>query len=150
MREEGFRQGIADYPGIKLVSTLYCQGDSEKAMKVTENMLTANEDLAGIFACNEPGAIGAAQVLKQRGLAGEVKLVAFDAADAEIDALKEGVIQALIVQNPYKMGYEGVKAAIDAIEGREVDDIDTGVVVVTQDNLEEEEIQNLLYPEIEE
>ena len=151
MREEGFVKGIGEYPNIKLVATLYSSGDIEKAMKATENMLTANPDLKGIFAANEPGAIGAARAIEQRGLAGQVMLVGFDASESEIEDLKSGVIQALVVQAPYRMGYEGVKAAIDAIEGREVEKrIDTGVEVVTMDNFEDDETQKLLYPDIEE
>jgi ribose transport system substrate-binding protein len=110
-------------------------------------MLTANPDLAGIFAANEPGAIGAAQVLKTRGKAGTVKLVAFDAGGPEIKALEAGTIQALIVQNPFQMGYLGVQAAVRARRGEPVEKrIDTGVVVVTKANMNEPAMQKLLYP----
>ncbi|MBI2434634.1 MAG: ABC transporter substrate-binding protein, partial [Candidatus Hydrogenedentes bacterium] len=136
MREQGFKEGIAQHPNIALGPVLYCDSDVAKAMNVTNDMLTANADLRGIFATNEPAAIGAAQALKTAGKAGTVKLVAFDGAEEEIAALKEGAIQALVVQNPYKMGYESVKAAVDAIHGKEVPKrIDTGVTVVTADNL---------------
>lgn len=150
MREEGFRKAIARYPKITIASTLYSQSSASDGMKAAENMLTSNPDLKGIFAANEPGVIGAAQAIKQRKLVGKVKLVGFDAADAEIRALQEGVIQALVVQDPFKMGYEGVKAAVDAIQGKEVDKrIDTGVRLVTQDNMNDPEIHKLLYPDID-
>ncbi len=146
-REKGFREEIAKYPNIELCSVLYCQSDTETARKVTEDMLTAHPDLAGIFAANEPGGVGAAAAIEQRGLAGKVKLVAFDASKTEVDALERGTIQALIVQNPFKMGYEGVKAAIDTINGKSVQKrIDTGVTVVTKENLDKPEIQDLIYP----
>ena len=100
-----------------------------------------------MWASSTCGAIWAAQALRADGKAGEIKLVAFDASDEEIAALKEGVIQALVVQNPYKMGYEGVKAAVDHLEGRPVEKrIDTGVTVVTMDNFDEPEVQKVLYP----
>lgn len=147
MREEGFLKGIAAFPNINVSATLYCQSDVAKAMEVTQDMLTRNADLKGIFATNEPAAIGAAQALKAAGKADQVKLVAFDAAEEEITALQEGSVQALIVQNPYRMGYAGVKAALDAIAGNPVDKrIDTGVTVVTMENFNEPEIQELLYP----
>ncbi|MGI6459083.1 MAG: ABC transporter substrate-binding protein [Candidatus Hydrogenedentales bacterium] len=147
MREQGFKEAIAEIPGIKLVATLYSDSDAAKGMNVTQDMITANPNLAGIFAANEGGAIGAAQALRADGKAGEIKLVAFDASDEEIAALKEGVIQALVVQNPYKMGYEGMKAAVDHLEGRPVEKrIDTGVTVVTMDNFDEPEIRSVLYP----
>jgi ribose transport system substrate-binding protein len=110
-------------------------------------MLAAHPNLKGIFAANEPGAMGAARVLETRRLAGKVKLVGFDAAPAEIEALKKGVIQALIVQNPFQMGYKGVESAVKAINGEQVEKrIDTGVEVVTMENFGEPEIQKLLYP----
>jgi ribose transport system substrate-binding protein len=147
MRERGFKEQIAKYPDIQLVQTLYSQSDAARGMAVTEDMLTSHADLAGIFATNEPGALGCVRAVESRGLAGKVKLVAFDAADAEIDALKRGTIQALIVQNPFKMGYLGVQSALKAIRGEQVEKrIDTGVSVVTHENMAEPEIQRLLYP----
>ncbi|MCS7225083.1 MAG: ABC transporter substrate-binding protein [Armatimonadetes bacterium] len=146
-REKGFKEGLKKYPKVRLVRTLYSQSDVQKAMQVTENMLTAFPDLEGIFAANEPGAVGAARVLKARNLAGKVKLVAFDAAPTEIKALEEGVIQALIVQNPFKMGEEGVKMAIKALRGEKIPRrIDTGVTVVTKSNMHQPQIHRLLYP----
>ena len=147
MRERGFKEGIVAYPNITLVATQYCMSDVAKAMDITQDMINANPDLRGIFAANEAAAIGAAQAVRTAGKAGVVKLVAFDASEDEIAALKEGVIQALIVQNPFKMGYVGVKAAIDALEGKPVEKrIDTGVTVVTQENLNDPEIVRLLNP----
>jgi ribose transport system substrate-binding protein len=147
MREEGFRKAIAEYPQIHIASTLYSQSDASVAMQKTEDMLTAVPDLAGIFAANEPAVVGAAQVIKQRNLVGKVKLVGFDASDAEIRALKEGVAQALIVQNPFKMGYEGVSLALKAIRGEKIPKrVDTGVLIVTKENLDDPETQKWLYP----
>jgi ribose transport system substrate-binding protein len=147
MREEGFKEGLKAYPNIELVATLYSMSDVAKGMDVTQDMLTAHPDLKGIFAANESGAIGAAQAIKAAGKTGEVKLVAFDASDEEIASLKGGAIQALVVQNPFKMGYMGVQAVVDAIHGKPVDKrIDTGVTVVTMENLNNPDIQKLLYP----
>jgi ribose transport system substrate-binding protein len=145
MRENGFKEELKKYPAVKLASVLYSESDAAKGMSVTENMLTSIPDLAGIFAANEPGAIGAARAIEQRKLAGKVKLVAFDAADSEIEALRRGTIQALIVQNPFKMGYEGVQAAVKAIHGEQGPlYTDTGVAVVTKQNLDTPEIKALL------
>lgn len=147
MREQGFKEGIAAFPKIQLVATNYCMSDVAKGMDVTQDMLTAHPDMKGIFAANEAGAIGAAQAIKSAGKAGVVKLVAFDASEEQMAALKEGVIQALVVQNPFKMGHMGVKAAVDAINKKPVEKrIDTGVTVVTQDNLNQPDIQKLLHP----
>lgn len=147
MRENGFKEAIAKHKNIKIVSTLFSECDEAKAMAATEDMLTSNPSIVGIFTACGPGAVGTARVLEQRKLAGKVKLVAFDAFPAEIEALKKGTIQALVVQNPYKMGYEGVKAAIKAKNGEKVEKrMDTGVSIVTKENFDTPEIQKLLFP----
>jgi ribose transport system substrate-binding protein len=116
-------------------------------MSVTENILTANPRLNGIFAANEPSAIGASLAVKTRKLSGKVKIVAFDASPGEIQMLKNGTIQALIVQNPYNMGYLAIKTCVDILRGKKVDKrIDTGVTIVTLDNLNDPKIERLLYP----
>ncbi len=147
MREEGFKQGIAAFPKIHLVATNYCYADVAKALDVAQDMLTAHPDIKGIFATCEAGAIGALQAFKGRGIAKTMKLVAFDASKEEVAELKDGAIHALIVQAPFKMGYLGVKSAIDALNGKPVEKrIDTGVTVVTPDNVNHPDIQKLLNP----
>jgi ribose transport system substrate-binding protein len=147
MREQGFKEGAANYPGMKIVSILHCDSDAAKAMSVTEDMMTAHPNLVGIFALSEPGAVGAAQAIESAGKAGQIKIVGFDASGEELNALERGTIQALVVQSPFNMGYLGVKAAIDAIEGRPVEKrIDTGVTIITKDNLNTPEVQKLLNP----
>jgi ribose transport system substrate-binding protein len=147
LREKGFKMAIGKFPKIKLVAVQYSESDVAKAMAVTENILTANRDLKGLFAANEPSAIGAARTVKARGLAGKVKIVAFDASPLEIKMLQKGIIQGLIVQNPYNMGYTTVKVCVDAWLGKKIAKrIDTGVNVVTMDNFREPFIQKLLFP----
>lgn len=146
-RESGFLEAMKKYPGIKVVSNLE-GGDPTKAVDRTNDMLTANKDLAGIFAANQPNGEGAAQVLKQKKLEGKVKLVAFDSSEDEIKGLQEGTIQALIVQNPYQMGYQGVETVVKAIKKETIDKKlqDSGVMVVTKDNLNTPDVQKLLKP----
>jgi ribose transport system substrate-binding protein len=144
-REKGFRDELMNHPGLDLVAVQYSQSDMAKAMAVTEDILTANPDLAGIYAASEPGAIGVARALVGRGLVGKVKLVAFDSAPNQIQALKDGSINALIVQDPFRMGYEGVKTAVDVLNGKTPPKhIDTGVTVVTRENLNDPIVQKLL------
>jgi ribose transport system substrate-binding protein len=147
MREEGFKQGIAKYPDVKLVAVQYSQSDVATAMSVIENILSAHPDLAGIFPTNEAGALGTVQALAARGKIGRVKVVGFDAAADEITALRNGGVQALIVQDPFKMGYLGVKAALEAIAKKPIEKrIDTGVYVITADNMKTPEMRRVLYP----
>ena len=147
MREQGFKEGLKDFPDVELVATIHTNSDTARALAATEDMMTANPNLKGIFAANEAAAIGAVQALETAGKAGMIKLVAFDASPEQVAALKRGSMQALIVQDPFRMGYDGVKAAIDHIEGRPVEKrIDTGVTVVTLDNLDTPEVQKLINP----
>ncbi len=147
LREEGFNKGIAEFPNIKIADTQHCQSDVNKAMDITEDMLTAYPDMKGLFATNEPAAIGAAQAVEAAGRGGEFKIVAFDASPNELAALERGTIHALIVQNPFKMGYLGVKTAYEKLQGNSVEArVDTGVQVITQENLNDPEIQKLLHP----
>ena len=149
-REQGFTEEIKKYPGITLVPVLYTDGDPQKALDQTINMLTASPDLAGIFAANEPNGIGAANALKQKNLIGKVKLVAFDASPEQLKALEAGIVQALVVQDPFQMGYQGVKTVLKAIRKQPIAQrtIDTGVTVVTKDNLNTPEVQKLVNPKL--
>ncbi len=146
-REKGFEDGIKKYPNIHLVQSREAR-DPQKAADETANMLTAHPTIVGIFAANEPNGDGAANVLKQRKLDGKIKLVAFDSSDTEIAALKDGSILALIVQSPYQMGFMGVQAVVKAIRGQDVGPkmVDSGLTVVTKENLDKPEVQKLLNP----
>lgn len=147
LREQGFLEGIAEFEDIEVAATLYTQSDVARAMNATQDMMTSNPELRGIFAANEPACLGAMRALQNMGRAGDVKLVAFDASEDQITGLQSGAVHALIVQNPFSMGYRGVEAAIDAIEGRAVPDrIDTGVTVVTMENFNDPDVQELLFP----
>ena len=107
-RETGFREGLEKYPEAELVAVQYSQADVATAMAVTENILTAWPDLDGIFRGQRVRVLSERpRHLSPATCKGKVKLVAFDAAPNEIEALKSGVIQALIVQQPFEMGYTG-------------------------------------------
>jgi ribose transport system substrate-binding protein len=137
-REKGFKRHLQQYEGLKLVTTRYSNSSYSRAMTVTEDILTSYPNLDAIFAANEPSAVGTAQALKSRGKAGEVTLVGFDASPREIEGMRSGTIHGLIVQNPYRMGYHGVKQAMRAIKGKPVEKrIDSGSIVVTNENLDQ-------------
>ena len=147
MREEGFKQGIAKYPGVNLVTVQYSNSDVATAMSVMENMLSAHPNLAGVFPTNEAGVLGVVQALTARGKTGQIKVVGFDAAEDEIKALENGSVHALIVQDPFKMGYLGVKTALEAMAKKPIAKrIDTGVYVITKENMATPEMWGVLYP----
>ena len=145
-REAGFEEAIKKNPGITIISDNNyggaTQGEAQtKAMQMVDVLKQAD----GIFTPNESTTMGMLQALKQNNLAGKVKFVGFDATPPLVDALKAKQVDALVSQNPTKMGYEGVKAAVDKIKGTAVPtSIDTGAVVVDNDNLNTPEIQKLL------
>jgi ribose transport system substrate-binding protein len=144
-RENGFIDTIGkEFPNIKIVDSKYGQDTVETALQAAEDMLTRNKDVQGFFACNAPTAVGALQALQSQNRP-EIKLIGFDAEKALLDGLKAGQIDALVVQNPYKMGYEGVKAIVMEIQGKPVEKkMDTGVAVVTKADLDKPEIKALL------
>jgi len=144
-RENGFIETIKkDFHGIEIVDTKYGQDTVETALQATEDLLTRHPDLQGLYACNASTAVGAFQGLQSQKRA-EVKMVGFDAEKALIDGLKAGQIDALVVQNPFKMGYEGVKAVVDKIKAQTVPKkLDTGVELITKASLEDPKIKDLL------
>lgn len=145
-RNIGAKQIVDKNPGVKLLPIQYSL-DQAAAMQNTENIITANPDLKGIFGAFNRGALGAAQALINRSMAGKVHFVAFDADPDEIRLLKEGVIDALVVQQPFEMGRMGVEFALKAMKGARVPKlIHTPVAVVTRDNMNAPEIQKVLYP----
>lgn len=144
-RIAGFTNTIAnEFPGIKIVDSQSGQDTVEIARRVTEEMLKRNADVQGLFACNVDTSVGALQALKAQKRS-EVKMVAFDPHKTLLDGLRSGQVDAIILQNPYKMGFEGVKAVAMHIKGQSVPRmIDTGVEIVTDENLTEPKILRLL------
>ena len=149
-RENGFKEVIArNFPGIHVVAEQFSGGDRAKAMQVTEDILTVHGDLDGMFASSEPCAVGVAQALKSRGLAGKVKLIGFDASEGLIQDLKSGVFDALVVQDPFKMGHEAVRTLADKLAGKSPEKrLDLNAVVVTRADLDQPEVHTLLYPDL--
>jgi ribose transport system substrate-binding protein len=145
-RENGFIETIQkDFPEIEIVDAKYGMDTVETALQATEDLLTKNTELDGLYACNASTAVGALRALKTQKRAGEIKMVGFDAEKALIDGLKDGAIDSLVVQNPFKMGYEGVKAVLAKLDGKDVPKyIDTGVVLITKEQLQDPKIKDLL------
>jgi ribose transport system substrate-binding protein len=149
-RERGFEEAMkAEFPGIRIVASQFGLSDRSKAMAVTENILTAHPDLNGVFASSEPSSMGASLALKARGLGGKVKQVAFDSSDAMIEDLKAGVISAMVVQDPFRMGHDAVQTLVDKLNGKTPPKrVDLSARVVTQDDLDNPEVKRLLFPDL--
>ena len=147
-RERGFDDVMkTEFPQLNVVARQFGMSDRSKAMGAAENILTAHPDLNGIFASSEPSSIGAALALKSRSLSGKVKFVAFDSSDTMIEDLKGGTIDAMVVQDPFKMGYEAVKTLVDKLNGiTPPKRIDLPARVVHKADLDNPDVHQLLYP----
>lgn len=146
-REQGFKQGISQFRDVQLIGTQYSLADATRAMSIMDNVLTATPDLAGVFTSEEKTGAGVARQLEISGKGKDIKFVAFDASDALIQALQKGIVDALVVQQPYQMGYLGVEFAVKAIRGESIPAfVETPTVVVTRDNFNDPDIQKILYP----
>lgn len=122
-RTTGFVKELKKYPGIEYLGAQYQSDDPQKAAEIVTSSLSAHPDLAGIFSTNDQGAIGAITGLKQAGAAGKVKVVAYDAATAEVNAFKNGTIEALIAQNPKQEGEVAMEIAKKLIDGQSVNKV---------------------------
>ncbi|MGH3823355.1 MAG: substrate-binding domain-containing protein [Pseudonocardiaceae bacterium] len=149
-RTIGFKEGLAKHPNLKLVAEQFSHGDPNTALSVTENILTAHPDLDGIFAASEPGVVGAVNALSQLGKAGKIKLIGWDASPDEIKGVTTGAITALVVQNPFRMGFDSVTAMVHTVRtGQLASSKDTGVTFVTQQNINDPQVQAVLKPSCE-
>jgi ribose transport system substrate-binding protein len=133
--------------GGVLVKDQYAGATTETAYQLAENLISRFPDVEGIFAPNESSTFGTLRALQEARLAGKVVFVGFDSSPKLVQGLRDGDIQGLVLQNPDKMGYLGVKTIVAHLRGEPVDKvIDTGVVLATKDNMDTPEIQALLSP----
>lgn len=152
-RERGFLEEIAKYPEIEILSENQYGGVTvESGYQMAENLLNRYRGrVDGIFTPNESTTFGMLRALTDAGLAGEVRFVGFDVSEKLIQALEAGELDGLVLQNPFRMGEEGVRALIAHLEGEPVPErIDTGVRVATPENMSDLTIQALLRPPLAE
>ena len=149
-REAGFLKAIQKYPGLKILSDdQYAGATVETAYSTGQNLVTRfGKQIDGLFTPNESSTRGMLRALKDAGL--KPRYVGFDASKDLVESLKAGDVQALIVQNPFLMGEQGVKTMVQAIHKQAVPKrIDTGVTVVTAANMNQPDIAKLLNPPLE-
>ena len=151
-REAGFLDALKKFPGIKIVSSDQHSGATrELAYQASQNLLNRfGKDVNGIFCPNESATVAMTKALRDIGRAGgKVKLVGFDSGSQSVLDLKNGDVQGLIVQDPLKMGYLGVMTVVQHLQGKPVEKrIDTGVSLITKENMTEPGMAALLAPPI--
>jgi len=132
-RKTGAHKALSEYPDIQIIS-LTGEWQTAKAQAVTEDVLTANPDLAGVFASNDLMAIGAVTALTAANM--QVPVCGFDAIPAALEMVRDGRLGATIAQFPGKMGFLGVEYAVRVIEGQKVPEtVNSGSMPVTKDNV---------------
>jgi ribose transport system substrate-binding protein len=147
-REDGFRKVIVEkFPAIHILDERFGKAVVATSLDVTENMLTAHPDVDGIFCSNESGTTGAMQALKSRGA--KIKLVGFDWSPTTLAALSAGVIDSLVIQDPFKMGYESVLACVKSIRKQPVSkQINLPPRLITRENLNDPDVQAQIKPDL--
>lgn len=146
-REEGFSEAIGKYPHIKVLSKEYCNSDENTAQQMTEKLVGNYPDMDAVVCLNAYGTVGTARAIEKLGLAGKVKIIGFDSTPEEVSFVEKDIIQSLVIQNPFSMGYLGVKYALDAINDKTLPKhIDTVSQVIDKNNMYLPENQKLVFP----
>lgn len=152
-REEGFVKELkAKYPGIELISSEQYAGPTrDTAKRASENLLNRyGNDIQGVFTPNESSTAGMLLALQDIDKAGKLTFVGFDTSQTFIDAMRNKQLHGIVVQNPFNMGYLGVKTMVNQLLGKPVEKrVDTGVLMITPDNLDASETQELLHPPLD-
>ncbi len=151
-REAGFLDALSKHAGIKVISSDQHAGATrETAYQASQNLLNRfGKEVNGIFAANETSTIAMTKALRDIGQAGgKVKMLGFDSGTQSVLDLRNGDVQGLVVQDPVKMGYLGVMTVVQHLNGEKVEKrIDTGVTLVTKENMAQPEVAELLAPPI--
>lgn len=148
-RRDGFVEEMkAKHPNVKIVDIQYGGGDQLKSTEITKSLLTAHPNLKGIFGANEGSIIGVIHGVKESKRVGQVVIIGYDSGKEQKDAIKEGIEAGAITQNPGGIGYETVKAAVEAINGKSKEipkHIDTGFYWYDKTNINDPKIASQLY-----
>ena len=136
-RESGVRETLAEYSGIEVVRTLNTGTDPQEIFSAIENAMLADPSISGILSlecCSTPAA---GEWVKRNRKTGAVKVVGFDLLDQTVALVSDGVIQATIDQAPERQGFEAVNLLVKFLSGETIDDLDTGVLIYTPENISE-------------
>jgi ribose transport system substrate-binding protein len=137
-RAAGFTEAIKAFPTLKFLGVEYNQGTDKTAQEVVTGLIAREADLSGIFVVGNVGSEGAAAALRAANVSDRVKVVQYDASPPQVEQLKQGVLDALIAQDPYQEGVSAVDQAVNAVLGKPVEKvIQTGLNVITKKTAED-------------
>jgi ribose transport system substrate-binding protein len=145
-RERGFREALAEYPGITYLGEQYDENATARAASIASGAASSNPELAGIYTMATNSTEGAITGVREAGRTGDVKVVGYDTSEPIIQALEDGTVDGVVVQYPYREGALGVETAVALSEGQEVErDQTVPFVFATPENVDSEEVQEYLY-----
>jgi ribose transport system substrate-binding protein len=135
------------YPNIHVIDTKVANADVQLSRESTIQLIRENPNIKLIYATNQPGTVGACQAIEELGVSGKVQLVGFDYFEGADEYLINGVLDGVIAQNPYNMGYFGVRYVYKTLTNQEIQPtVDTGATLITVDNMNDPDIQFLIDP----
>ena len=146
-REAGFREAVKDDAQTEIVDVINVISTTEDAKEGTKDMLARHPDINVIVTFNEWTSLGVGYAVQEEHLADETMVVAFDSNVVSVGMLESGEVDALIVQNPYAMGYLGVEKALNVIQDRGTlpAQIDTETTLITRENMFDPQCQRMLF-----
>jgi ribose transport system substrate-binding protein len=146
LRENGFEETMRkEFPRVTIAARQFGMSDRARSRAAAENILTAHPDLGGIFASSEASSLGAIQAIRSRGQSGKVKLITFDSSDLHVEALRDGTINMMLVQEPFRIGYEAVRSLAEKLNGgTPVARLDLPARVISKSDLNKPDVMKLL------
>ena len=146
-RVEGALDALAECPDVEVVGVYDCENNRDNAAAIARDLLEEYPDLRGFVCANEVCNLAVAQVLTEQGLGGQLTVVGCDNSRQQIQYLEQGVIQSIIIQQPFNMGYAAVEQAARVVRGQSVPAFtEIPCVTITQDNMYNSDNQKLLFP----
>ena len=145
-RLKGFTDELKNHPNITFLGPQYSNNQTVKAAGIVTATVAAHPDLAGIFTITTNNTEGAATGVREAGGIGRIKIVGFDTSDPIVEAIRQGIVTADVVQYPYEVGRLGVKMMVDALDGKPIErEVNTPFVIATKDNIDSPEVQKFVY-----
>lgn len=145
-RIQGFGEEIAKHKNIEFIGTQYAGNEVSQAQNMFSSLLSANPDLVGVASPSENPTLGVAGAIRNAGVGDTVAAAGVDASEAQIELLREGILDALVIQKPYEIGYRAVEDAVKVANGEKVPaDTGTGTVIGTKANIDDPEVSKYLY-----
>lgn len=146
-RQQGYEEEIKRYPNIMMHTTMYTEGTAESAYRGTLKIIEKYPNIKGIIAGNQQTTEGVSMAIEEKGVKDQIKVVGFDSSEIIVYGIEQSIIDAVVVQKPFNMGYLGVKNAMELYKGKQISMFtDTGYQLINKDSIYAVENQKLIYP----